>query len=268
MGISAYHSLNYLNDYNSSLFNSSTSNTSNSINSLYSLTSGANYYKTIAKYAIESKYGVNQATSNSSSHSTSKTSTQFLSDFDSNYSSLKSATANLKSAVSKDNTNSSDIDATVAATQTFVKAYNSTSNFLSDHSSTSTYRLNGLKNSLTNVSSSNSDTLSIIGITRNNDSSLALDASKLKTALTDDPNSVARTLNRVTIHTEMSTSMATNTSKLRLINEQVVASSTSNSNSTDDNSYKEFLAMSKNSTKLRNYYYSLASLGIFMDISI
>ena len=159
MGISAYHSLNYLNNYSSSFFNSSissTSNTSNSINSLYSLTSGANYYKTIAKYAIDSKYGINQAASNSSSHSTSKTSTQFLSDFDSSYSSLKSATAHLKSAVSEDNTNNSDIDATVAAAQTFVKAYNSTSDFLSDHSSTSTYRLNRLKSSLNNVSSPNS----------------------------------------------------------------------------------------------------------------
>lgn len=265
MSISAYNSLGYLNRYSSGLFNSNASTTSSGINNLYSLTSQASYYKTMAKYAITSKYGTNQSASNSTSASTSGTSTQFLSNFDSNYSRLKSATDSLKRVASKDNT---DVDETVAATQDFVKAYNSTSDFLSDHASTSTYRLNMLKNSLTNVGSSNRASLSTIGITQNNDGTLTLDSDRLKTALANNSSSVTRTLNQVTSLTEVSTSTATNTSKLGLINEQTTASSTSSNISTDDDSYTKFLAMSKNSTQLKNYYYSLASLGIFMDISI
>lgn len=265
MSISAYNSLGYLNRYSSGLFNSNASTTSSGINNLYSLTSQASYYKTMAKYAITSKYATNQSASNSNSTSTSGASTQFLSNFDSNYSRLKSATDSLKRAVSKDNT---DVDETVAAAQDFVKAYNSTSNFLSDHASTSTYRLNMLKNSLTNIGSSNRASLSTIGITQNNDGTLTLDSDRLKTALTNNSSSVTRTLNQVTSLTEVSTSTATNTSKLGLINEQTTASSTSSNISTDDDSYTKFLAMSKNSTQLKNYYYSLASLGIFMDISI
>lgn len=265
MSISAYNSLGYLNRYSSGLFNSNASTTSSGINNLYSLTSQASYYKTMAKYAITSKYATNQSASNSNSASTSGTSTQFLSNFDSNYSRLKSATDSLKHVVSKDNT---DVDETVAAAQDFVKAYNSTSDFLSDHASTSTYRLNMLKNSLTNVGSSNRASLSTIGITQNNDGTLTLDSDRLKTALANNSSSVTRTLNQVTSHTEVSTSTATNTSKLGLINEQTTASSTSSNISTDDDSYTKFLAMSKNSTQLKNYYYSLASLGIFMDISI
>ncbi len=220
----------------------------------------------MAKYAITSKYGTNQSAPNYGS--TSKPSTQFLSDFDSSYDSLKSATDNLKSAINKDNTNSTDIDAIVSAAQSFVKAYNSTSEFLSDHSSTSTHRINALKNSLTSIGSSNSNSLSTIGITQNSDGSLTLDADKLKTALTNDASNVTRTLNRVTSRTEANTSLATSTSKLGLINEQASASSNSHSISVDDENYKNFLAMAKNSTKLRNYYYSLSSLGVFMDISI
>lgn len=267
MSISAYNSLGYLNRYSSGLFNSNASTTSSGINNLYSLTSQASYYKTMAKYAITSKYATNQSASNSNSNSasTSGTSTQFLSNFDSNYSRLKSATDSLKRVVNKDNT---DVDETVAAAKDFVKAYNSTSNFLSDHASTSTYRLNMLKNSLTNVGSSNRASLSTIGITQNNDGTLTLDSDRLKTALTNNSSSVTRTLNQVTSLTEVSTSTATNTSKLGLINEQTTASSTSSNISTDDDSYTKFLAMSKNSTQLKNYYYSLASLGIFMDISI
>lgn len=265
MSISAYNSLGYLNRYSSGLFNSNASTTSSGINNLYSLTSQASYYKTMAKYAITSKYATNQSASNSNSTSTSGASTQFLSNFDSNYSRLKSATDSLTRAVSKDNT---DVDETVAAAQDFVKAYNSTSNFLSDHASTSTYRLNMLKNSLTNIGSSNRASLSTIGITQNNDGTLTLDSDRLKTALTNNSSSVTRTLNQVTSLTEVSTSTATNTSKLGLINEQTTASSTSSNISTDDDSYTKFLAMSKNSTQLKNYYYSLASLGIFMDISI
>ena len=269
MGITAYNSLSYLNSYSNNLFSashSSTSSSSNSIKNLYSITSGSSYYNTMMKYAIASKYGTNQGSS--SSDSTNKASTQFLSGFNSTYEHLKSATANLKNAISKDNTNTTDINATVAAAQTFVEAYNSTSDFLSDHSSTSTYRINTLKNSLTNISISNSTSLSTIGITQNSDGSLILDAEALKSALTKDTPSVARTLNRVTSRTETSILVATNTSRVGLINEQALTASNSNSISTDDELYTDFLAMAKNSTKLRNYYYSLSSLGIFMDISI
>lgn len=258
MNISSFNSMNYLNSYSSNLFNS----TSSSSDALTSLFTKANYYNTINKYTIANKYSNN---STASSTDTIK-GTSFLSNFDSSYSSLEKASSSLKSSLKE---NTSDINSIVSATQKYVDAYNNTTQFLEDNSSTNTYRLNQLKSSLSAVSLAGGSALSSIGVTQNIDGTLSLNADRLKTSLTTNATTTNRALSSLTSRSDVSTQMAQNSSKSALLKEQnkKLTSSTGIS-SEDDISYTNFLAMSKNQLSLRNYYYGLVSSGIFMDVSL
>lgn len=256
MNISNYQSMRYINSMiNTNLF-SSTSRT-NSSNALTSIFTGANYYNTVSKYAIANKY-----TNTSADKDTTLSATKFLSQFDSNYSDLEKANTTLKSALK---TNATDTDL-IAAAKDYIEAYNTTTEFLNDKSSSSTTRLNILKSSLSAVTTAGSSNLGTIGITKNSDGTLSLNESKLKSALSS--TTATRTLNSLVSRTEVSTKMATNSSKSQLVTEQNKA--LANSSILDDNelSYENFLALSKNQTALRNFYYNISALGVFMDFSL
>ena len=258
MNISSYNSMNYFNSYASNLLN----NTSSGTNALTSLFTSANYYNTINKYTIASKYSNNTT---ASSTDTIK-GTNFLSNFDSSYNSLEKASSSLKTSLKE---NTSDINSVVSVTQKYVDAYNNTTHFLEDNSSTNTYRLNQLKSSLSAVSLADGSALSSIGITQNTDGTLSLNADRLKTSLTTNATTTNRALSNLTSRSDVSTQMAQNSSKSALLKEQNKKLTSSTGISSDDDiSYTNFLAMSKNQLSLRNYYYGLVLSGIFMDVSL
>ncbi len=253
---------NQLNNmYASNLFTSSTNSSSKS-NTYANFISGANYYNTISKYAIAAKYANNGAVTNNKLPSTeTQSTTKFLSKFDSKYSDLIDANKKLKEEL-KDKEINADI---VSATKDFITAYNDVTNFLEDYSSSSTSQLNTIKSSHAIASSVDMRNLSSIGISRNSDGTLSLDEKKLTTALSSNPEAVTRTLSSMVNRTEVSTKMANNASKTQLISEQNKSLATSDMN---DATYEDFLKLSKNPRALNNYYYSLSTLGIFMDFTI
>lgn len=254
MNISNYQSMRYINSMvNTNLF----SNTSNTNNALTNIFTGASYYNTLSKYAIANKY--NNA---SADKETTVSATKFLSQFDSNYSDLQKSTDSLKNALK---TQATDTEL-IAAAKDYIESYNTTTAFLNDKSSTSTTRLNILKSSLSAVSTAGSSDLANIGITKNTDGTLNLNESKFKAALSS--TATPRTLNSLVSRTEVSTKMATSSSKSQLVAEQNKALAHSSTSGDDELSYENFLALSKNQTALRNFYYNISSLGVFMDFSL
>ena len=247
---------------NSDFFNSF--NTTDKTNATTSLFTNAAYYNTLNKYAIANKYTNNSTASTKDT----VTGTEFLSNYDKTYSDLSKASANLKDSLKTD-ISSSDASTIIAATQKYVDAYNSTNKFLNDNTGLNTSRLNQAKSSLSVIATAGSADLSSIGITKNLDGSLNLNTDKLKTALSSNTNFATKTLNSLTIRSDVSTQMAQSTSKPALLKE-FNSNLTSNTgiSSEHDVSYTEFLSMAKNQTSLKNYYFSLSSLGIFMDISL
>ncbi len=257
MNVYGYNMNSYMSN---NLFNTTSSKT----NSITSLFTNASYYNTLTKYAITNKYRNNNVASAKDTIS----GTQFLTNYDKTYSDLAKASSNLKSLL-KDDSAAPDTNAIIDATQKYVDAYNSTNQFLEEHTGLNTSRLNLAKNSLSIVSTSGSSALSSIGITKNQDGSLALDVNQLKSSLDSNTDFTSKTLNSLTIRSDVSTKMAQNTPKSTLLKEfnSNLVSSTGIS-SDDDASYTEFLSLAKNQLSLRNYYYGLSSAGIFMDISL
>ncbi len=257
MNIYGYNMNSYMSN---NLFNTTSSKT----NSITSLFTGAAYYNTLTKYAIANKYHNNNVASAEDTIS----GTQFLSNYDKTYSDLAKASSNLKSLL-KDDSASPDTNAIISATQKYVDAYNSTNQFLDEHTGLNTSRLNLAKSSLSIVPTSGSSALSSIGITRNQDGSLDLDVNQLKSSLTSNTHFTSKTLNSLTIRSDVSTEMAQNTPKSTLIKEFNRSLVSSNSISPEhDSSYTDFLSLAKNQFALRNFYYGLSSAGIFMDISL
>lgn len=254
MNISNYQSMSYMNSMiNTNLF----SNASSKNNAIANMFNGASYYNTLSKYAIANKY--NKA---SADETTTLSATHFLSQFDSNYSALEKSTASLKNAL-KSNLTDTDI---VAAAKDYIASYNTTTEFLNDKSNTSTTRLNILKSSLSAVSTAGSSDLCSIGITKNNDGTLSLDESKLKASLSSP--AATRTLNSLVSRSEVSTKMTTSSSKSQLVTEQNKVLANSSVVADDELTYENFLALSRNQTALRNFYYNISSIGVFMDFSL
>lgn len=253
---------NYMNNmYVSNLFtNNNTSNTHT--NFIYQ----ANAYNTLSKYAITAKYADTSTSTNNNSTSigsnTTASATSFLSKLDTTYSDLDKAINKLKDSLQNEE---SDI---ITAAQEYVNAYNNTTKFLEEHSSSTTSRLNRLKFSHSAASNVGMADLASIGITKNNDGTLNLNTDKLNTALSNNNTSATRTLNNLVNRSEASIKMATNASKSQLVHEQNKVLAHSSTIDDNDITYENFLSLSKNPTALNNYYHSLSTLGIFMDFSI
>jgi len=255
-----------------------------SSNNLNSLFAGASYYKLASQYAIKQKYahaaasstqhtttknptttsGTNTSSTNKTS-STSKEATNFLSEYSSDYNSLKTATKNLKTKI---NDEAATTEAKISAVQDYVKAYNSTLSFLEDHSGDNTYSLNRLKGSLEAIPSINSSFSSGMGLSQNADGTLSVDTAKLTKALTNNATSATRSLSSLAGITEAHTNLASNTSNAKLLKEQNMLKTNPASTSENDASYNDFMALASNTLALKNFYYGLACSGTFMDISI
>lgn len=265
--------MNMSNFISSSLFTQSTS----SYGSMYSLLSNSMYAKTTAKYAIASKYG------NTSTHTTHKTNTyhaknnsktansnettekaaDFLTAYTNQTKSLDSATTNLQSVL--DNENSSTADK-VAATQKYVTAYNTSVDFLSDHSSDKTYTMNALKNSLESIGNNTAIT-SGLGISQNSDGSLKLDTKALTESLTKDSVKTQGKLSALANVTSGYTSSASQTSSVTLLKEQNVLTKNNLQNASGI-TYNNMSALIKNPTLLKNYYYGIACSGLLMNMTV
>ncbi|WP_054740211.1 hypothetical protein [Cellulosilyticum ruminicola] len=222
------------------------------------------HYNTLSKYAIVAKYGSTSHPNQVASTETTTSASKFLSTFDTNYSNLDKATTKLKSTLTATEENSSDI---VAATKNYVAAYNSTTKFLDANSNSNTTRLNTLKASNDITTTVSAGNLASIGIQKATDGTLKLDEKKLSEALATNNTFAKRTLSSTASRTEVSTKMATNTVKSTLITEQNKALATKSSEY-NNATYEDFMKLAKNPRALGNYYCSLATLGIFMDISL
>lgn len=254
MNISGYGS----NMYTNSLFTNRTNNTT------ANFMSQIGHYNTLSKYAIAAKYGHTSNQKKVTSTETTTSATKFLSNFNTNYDNLDKATTKLKSALTAQEAKSADI---IAATKEYVAAYNSTTKFLDAHSNSSTTRLNTLKASNDIATTVSAGDLASIGIQKGTDGTLKLDEKKLSEALATNNTFAKRTLSSTASRTAVSTKMATNTVKSTLITEQNKALAI-NSSQNNDATYENFMKMAKNPRALNNYYCSLATLGIFMDISL
>ncbi len=221
-----------------------------------------NHYNTLSKYAIAAKY--RHTDQKVTSSETTFKATKFLSNFNTNYTNLDQAITKLKSALTAQEDKSTDI---VAATKDYVAAYNSTTKFLDAHSTSSTTRLNTIKASHKVATTVNATELASIGISKTNDGSLKLDEKKLNEALAKNSSFTKHILTGIANRTAVSTKMATTTTKSTLLAEQNKALATSSSQA-NDVTYENFMKLAKNPRALNNYYCSLATLGILVNVSL
>lgn len=249
----------------------------NNTNSMYSLFAGANYHKTVSKYAIVQKYGNHAHTKPVNTPSNDKTNThnnttkdlsvldkKFLNDYANTYTKLSTANLGLEEAL---NLNENDPEATqkaVEAVKKYAEAYNSTNSFLSEYSNATTSTINILKNTL-NGTVSVDPALAEIGITQTEDGSILVDSQKLTDCLSTNKEETTNTLLSLAHRSEKNFDLCNAVSKLDLVKEFNSSSQNSSKNSKD---YDEFMKLAKTPVKLTNYYYGLAQAGIFMDISI
>ena len=258
-----------INNY-SYLFNTAASSPSTN---MYKFFAGANQYTTLAKYAIAKQYGKN---SSSSTQQVTNKDTQdaaaqkkkneaFLSDYENTYKSLTTANTNLKKALS-DDTSAED---TATAVKDYVNAYNKTVNFLSDNSSTSTSTMNILKTSLVNAVSS-SKNLSSLGISQNANGTITLDEKMLSSALSTNGSSAKSSLSSLSSLTNISTKMGNAAPTTTLVKEQnkVTDSLTKPTNNVTDVNAAYQKMMSNNNLLMRNYYFTVAQTGLFVNVGI
>lgn len=258
--------MNISNYYNPFFSSTKSSNTS----SMYSIFTNATYHKTVAKYAIASYFGDTSSTSKTSNSSSgsikdnqkTNNASNFLDTYTSKYKALDQSTDKLKSTLdNKDSTT----EEKVAATENYVKAYNSTMDFLNDHSAKSTYTLNHLKSSLGSIGS-NTNLMSELGISQKSDGTLSLDTKILTKSIEKSPVVAKGKLSALASLTDSYTSIASRKSTVNLLKEQDLLASTSN-NSTEF-TYANIPALTSNPTFLKNYYYGISSSGLFTDLLI
>lgn len=236
--------------------------------SMYSLLANSMYAKTTAKFVIEAHYGNNSAhhtypSKPQATTDTAKKAANFLDSYTKQTKSLDEATNNLKNVLANEKSSEAD---KIEATKKYVSAYNSSMDFLSEHSSDRTYTMNSLKNSLESIGSNAAFAYSL-GITQNSDGSLKLDTKVLSESLTKDAVQTNNKLSSLARVTSGYTAAASKTSNVNLLKEQNVLT-TDQLQSASGLAYNDVTDLIKNPTRLQNYYYGMACSGLFLDTVI